>query len=78
MSHPFWKTRFSLDDPAYLRSIQGSGVPACWIDSALGLDVAAPEPCRDPHGLEADAISTVVRRGALCDVYDVVTSNRPY
>jgi len=31
-----------------------------------------------PHGLQGDAISLFARMGAVCDVYDAVTSNRPY
>ncbi|OBX19098.1 hypothetical protein A9995_08115 [Erythrobacter sp. QSSC1-22B] len=31
-----------------------------------------------PHGLRADQISRAARMGAICDVYDAVTSNRPY
>jgi putative nucleotidyltransferase with HDIG domain len=31
-----------------------------------------------PHGLAADAISMWARMGAVCDVYDAVTSRRPY
>jgi HD-GYP domain-containing protein (c-di-GMP phosphodiesterase class II) len=31
-----------------------------------------------PHGLESDAISMLARMGAVCDVYDAITSNRPY
>jgi HD-GYP domain-containing protein (c-di-GMP phosphodiesterase class II) len=31
-----------------------------------------------PHGLSGDAISLVARMGAVCDVYDAITSNRPY
>jgi HD-GYP domain-containing protein (c-di-GMP phosphodiesterase class II) len=31
-----------------------------------------------PHGLKADAITELARMGAICDVYDAVTSNRPY
>lgn len=31
-----------------------------------------------PHGLAADAISLHARMGAVCDVYDAITSNRPY
>lgn len=31
-----------------------------------------------PHGLPADAISTVTRLGAICDVYDALTSDRTY
>ena len=31
-----------------------------------------------PDGLKGDALSLAARMGAICDVYDAVTSNRPY
>lgn len=31
-----------------------------------------------PHNLKGDAISLMARMGAVCDVYDAITSNRPY
>jgi hypothetical protein len=31
-----------------------------------------------PHKLKADQISLFAKMGAVCDVYDAVTSNRPY
>jgi putative nucleotidyltransferase with HDIG domain len=31
-----------------------------------------------PHGLAGEQISLLARMGAVCDVYDAVTSNRPY
>lgn len=31
-----------------------------------------------PHRLEGEQISLLARMGAVCDVYDAVTSNRPY
>jgi len=31
-----------------------------------------------PHGLAGDEISLFARMGAVCDVYDAITSNRPY
>lgn len=31
-----------------------------------------------PEGLSAEALSQVARMGAVCDVYDAITSNRPY
>ena len=31
-----------------------------------------------PHRLEGDDISLFARMGAVCDVYDAITSNRPY
>jgi HD-GYP domain-containing protein (c-di-GMP phosphodiesterase class II) len=31
-----------------------------------------------PHKLSGDAISRIAKMGAICDVYDAITSNRPY
>ncbi|KPY08714.1 HDIG domain-containing protein [Pseudomonas coronafaciens pv. oryzae] len=31
-----------------------------------------------PHGLQGDQISIFARMGAVCDVYDAITSERPY
>jgi HD-GYP domain-containing protein (c-di-GMP phosphodiesterase class II) len=31
-----------------------------------------------PHGLAGPAITSMARMGAICDVYDAVSSNRPY
>lgn len=31
-----------------------------------------------PHGLAGDQISLLARMGAVCDVYDAITSDRPY
>jgi putative nucleotidyltransferase with HDIG domain len=44
LSHPFWKTKFVLDDPADLIKLHGSGVPYVWIDASKGIDTAEPEP----------------------------------
>lgn len=43
LSHPFWKTKFVLTDPADLAALRASGVPAVWIDVSKGSDVAVPE-----------------------------------
>ena len=42
MDHSFWKTRFVLDSTDDMRRLKASGVAECWIDTAQGLDVAAP------------------------------------
>lgn len=31
-----------------------------------------------PHGLAGDKLGTLAHMGAVCDVYDAITSNRPY
>lgn len=40
MDHPFWNTRFLLDNPADIESLRNSAVKEVWIDTAQGLDVA--------------------------------------
>ena len=40
MDHPFWNTRFLLDNPADIESLRNSAVKEVWIDTARGLDVA--------------------------------------
>lgn len=39
MDHPFWNTKFLLQDPRDLARIRASGIRQCWIDTARGLDV---------------------------------------
>ncbi len=40
IEHPFWKTRFIIEDGADLKKLHECGVAECWIDVVLGLDVA--------------------------------------
>ncbi|MFG6447086.1 HD-GYP domain-containing protein [Roseateles sp. BYS180W] len=57
--------------------LEGKGVPAGALDVCLNhhekLDGSGY-----PNGLAAEAISLLARMGAVCDVYDAVTSLRPY
>ena len=46
LSHPFWKTKFVLTDPADLAALKASGTPAVWIDVSKGADVAVIEPAK--------------------------------
>lgn len=41
--HPFWRTRFVIEDAATLAKVHTSGVRECWIDVSKGLDVLVPE-----------------------------------
>ncbi len=41
LNHPFWKTRFVIDSTDDLKKLHGCGVDECWINTALGLDVAS-------------------------------------
>lgn len=51
LSHPFWKTKFVLTDPADLAALLASGVPAVWIDASKGDD--APTPWVAPEAPQA-------------------------
>jgi HD-GYP domain-containing protein (c-di-GMP phosphodiesterase class II) len=51
--------------------------------SAAALDVCLhhherPDGKGYPHGLAGPALSLAARMGGVCDVYDAITSNRPY
>ncbi|MDA8092807.1 MAG: HD-GYP domain-containing protein [Betaproteobacteria bacterium] len=44
MDHPFWKTRFLLDDPRELKRLKSCGIQEIWIDTAKGLDASPSVP----------------------------------
>ena len=44
MDHPFWNTRFLLENPADIHSLRGSAVKEVWIDVSRGLDVCVEDP----------------------------------
>lgn len=44
LDHPFWKSKFILDDPADLARLRASKLAGVWIDVSKGLDVVATEP----------------------------------
>ena len=51
LDHPFWRSKFLLEDGADLQAVQRSGLTHCWIDNAKGEDVgslAAPLPATVP------------------------------
>jgi HD-GYP domain-containing protein (c-di-GMP phosphodiesterase class II) len=48
IDHPFWRSRFTLTDAADLATLAASRARECWIDTALGLDVAASPPRSHP------------------------------
>ncbi len=78
VDHPFWRTRFTLKDPADLAAVRASAVRECWIDVAKGADVArseavapvvtaAPPPAPAPAPHETVAFDDELRRAsALC------------
>jgi len=75
IDHPFWKTRFVIDDAEDLVRLHECGIAECWIDIGLGLDVAsatdpapasaqAPAMMRPPPAEQAS--DEVQRAAAIC------------
>ena len=45
LSHPFWRGKFAITDPAKIGEIKSCGLQDCWIDISKGVDVpASPQP----------------------------------
>nr|WP_316644014.1 HD-GYP domain-containing protein [uncultured Roseateles sp.] len=65
LSHPFWKTKFLLRDPADLEAIRKSGVETCWIDVAKGLDVVGAVAAQT-----APAVPTVAAAPAAAKIVE--------
>ena len=56
---------------------EGRGVGADVLDVCLHHH-ERPDGKGYPEGLSGDALTRIARMGAVCDVYDAITSNRPY
>ncbi len=57
--------------------VEGSGADAVVMDVCLHHHEKV-DGSGYPHHLKADQISLFAKMGAVCDVYDAITSNRPY
>ncbi|MBT9488974.1 MAG: HD-GYP domain-containing protein [Rubrivivax sp.] len=57
--------------------VEGRGAPAAAMDVCLHHH-ERPDGRGYPHGLAGEQLSLLARMGAVCDVYDAITSNRPY
>ena len=55
----------------------GTGTPAIALDVCLHHH-ERPDGAGYPFGLHGDAVTLAARMGSVCDVYDAITSNRPY
>jgi len=55
MDHPFWRTKFVLEDPEDLRQIQTCGIKDLWIDVQKGLDVAVVGQTKQESEARIDA-----------------------
>jgi HD-GYP domain-containing protein (c-di-GMP phosphodiesterase class II) len=61
LEHPFWRTKFVIADSAVIRQLAESPVRECWIDTALGLDVASPpDPADAPVPATQARMATVL------------------
>jgi hypothetical protein len=49
MEHPFWRTRFVLDDADDIRRIRESGITEVWINTGKGLDASVGEARAETH-----------------------------
>ncbi len=69
MEHPFWKTRFLLDDEKDLRAIQASGIKELWIDTDKGVDVDTVTPGKTEQEVaqETDALLLKVDKAIVSD-----------
>lgn len=67
LSHPFWKTKFQITNPADLLALRSSKVPQVWINISLGKDVVGPKadlPRQPAAAAPPPAPSTRTRRPA--------------
>ena len=72
-----WRVMRSHPVRGHRLLVEGGAVPARVLDVALHHHERV-DGKGYPHGLAGDAITEVARMGAICDVYDAITSNRPY
>jgi len=67
LSHPFWKTQFVIDSEDDLAKLRGSGVAECWIDTALGVDVAGASAPRVLPAAPATASAAPAARATMAE-----------
>ncbi len=53
MDHPFWRTKFVLEDPEDLKQIKACGIQEVWIDVKKGCDVAGASKREAEAAVEA-------------------------
>lgn len=63
MEHPFWKTRFLLEDEKDLRAILASGIKELWIDISQGLDVSGDAAGKTAAEVERETDALLLEAG---------------
>ena len=56
MDHPFWNSKFLIEDPADLKLIQTASIREVWIDTKRGADIEAVESAPENEGLSAEEL----------------------
>lgn len=59
INHPFWKSKFVIQDQADIQRLRNSAVTEVWIDIDLGLDVASLVPVPPPAAVPLPAPALV-------------------
>lgn len=70
MDHPFWRTKFKVEDPQDVVTLQSSSVTEVWIDTCKGLDV--DESLQATGRDESDAAAEQVLINAVTPVVEKV------
>ncbi len=70
MDHPFWRTKFKIEDPNDVVTLQSSSVTEVWIDTSKGLDVGEAEDAEEQTAVEDEAEKVLI--GALSPTVEKV------
>ncbi len=72
INHPFWKSKFVIQDQADIQRLRNSTVTEVWIDLDLGLDVASLVPVPPPAAVQLPTPTPdLVQANALAPVAQV-------
>lgn len=64
MDHPFWNTRFLVEDPADVARLVASPVRELWIDTARGIDVPEARTAQEIEACNEAALQDLATRPA--------------
>jgi len=67
LNHPFWRSKFLIDDAGVLQKVRESGIKDCWIDVAKGADLRAPSPVVVPAAAIRPQAAPKPQRATLAD-----------
>ncbi|WP_310387327.1 HD-GYP domain-containing protein [Roseateles sp.] len=77
LSHPFWKTKFVIQDQADLTALLKSGVPAVWIDVSRGADLVADELAAPTLPMGLPAVPTLAQASQPIEAVVAYRSVKP-